>query len=107
MLEGPVYCPPEDSNYFSNLDRLLEAVTPRVSPKQLEFTSVKDFFKAFRQSSVFGLRVELLNEQTLETELCTFIPTLSSLVLSYNKPMVTGDAGKVNRILDFNGIDDG
>jgi len=66
---------------------------------------VKDFFKAFRQTSVFGLRVELLNEQTLESELYTFTPTLSSLVLSYTKPMV-GSGGKVNRILDFDGIEE-
>ena len=60
--EGPIYVPPEDPNYFSNLDRLLEAITPRVSTEQLERTTVKDFFKAFKHASVFGLRVELLNE---------------------------------------------
>ena len=54
--------PPEDPNYLSNLDRLLEAITPRVSGRQLKTSSVHDFFKAFKRSSVFGLRVELLNE---------------------------------------------
>ena len=98
--------PPEDPNYLSNLDRLLEAITPRVPPDQLESTSIKDFFKAFRQTSVFGLRVELLNEQTLQSELFTFTPTLSSLVLSYTKPVSDGKADRVNRILDFDGVDD-
>jgi len=65
---------------------------------------VKDFFKAFYKASVFGLRVELLNEQTLESELYTFTPTLSSLILSYTKPMVSSDGEKLNRILDFDGI---
>ena len=67
---------------------------------------MKDFFKAFHKTSVFGLRVELLNEQTLESELYTFTPTLSSLVLSYTKPMVGHDGEKLNRILDFEGIDE-
>ena len=55
--------------------------------------------------------MEFLNEQTLESELYTFIPTLSSLVLSYNKP--TKDAKdkqekqqSINRILDFDGIEE-
>ena len=98
--------PPEDPNYLSNLDRLLEAITPRVPLTQLESTSIKDFFKAFRQTSVFGLRVELLNEQTLQSELFTFTPTLSSLVLSYSKPVLSGEADRVNRILDFDVVDD-
>ena len=98
--------PPSDANYFSNLDRILEAITPRVTLDQLESTSIKDFFKAFRQTSVFGLRVELLNEQTLQSELFTFTPTLSSLVLSYTKPVLGSEADRVNRILDFDGVDD-
>ena len=63
--ECPLYVPPEDPNYLCNLDRLLEAITPCVSVGQLETTSVKDFFRAFRKTSVFGLRVELLNELNL------------------------------------------
>ena len=47
-LEQLAYVPPEDPNYMSNLDRLLEAMTPRVASHQLHQTSVKDFFKAFR-----------------------------------------------------------
>ena len=90
---------------MSNLDRLLEAITLRVTSHQLPQTSVKEFFKAFRQASVFGLRVELLNEQTLQSELFTFTPTLSSLVLSYTKPQVEEEAKsshqQINRILDF------
>ena len=78
--------PPEDPNYACNLDRFLEAITPKVTLEKLRSTSVKDFFGAFKQSSVFGLKVEMLNELTLESELYTFVPTLSSLVLSYNKP---------------------
>ena len=93
--------PPEDPNYLSNLDRFLEAITPRVSSRQLENTSVHEFFKAFKRSSVFGLRVELLNEQTLQSELFTFQPTLSSLVLSYTKPMLDAAGDRVNRVLDF------
>ena len=100
-LEGPAYVPPEDPNYLSNLDRFLEAITPRVSSRQLENTSVHEFFKAFKRSSVFGLRVELLNEQTLQSELFTFQPTLSSLVLSYTKPMLDAAGDRVNRVLDF------
>ena len=64
-----------------------------------------EFFKAFKRSSVFGLRVELLNEQTLESELFTFSPTLSSLVLSYTKPMLDSTGDRVNRILDFDSSD--
>ena len=30
-LEQLAYVPPEDPNYMSNLDRLLEAMTPRVA----------------------------------------------------------------------------
>ena len=97
--------PPEDPNYLSNLDRLLEAITPRVSCRQLETSTVHEFFKAFKRSSVFGLRVELLNEQTLESELFTFSPTLSSLVLSYTKPMLDSTGDRVNRILDFDSTD--
>ena len=50
--------------------------------------------------------MELLNEQTLQSELFTFTPTLSSLVLSYTKPVSDGKADRVNRILDFDGVDD-
>ena len=64
----------------------MEAITPKVILDKLRKTSVKEFFSAFKQSSVFGLKVEMLNELTLESELYTFVPTLSSLVLSYNKP---------------------
>ena len=99
--QGPLYVPPEDPNYFSNLDRLLEAITPRVSCKQLETTSVADFFKAFKRSSVFGLRIEMLNEQSLESELFTFTPTLSSLVLSYTRLMSESRGERLNRVLDF------
>lgn len=62
---------------------------------------MKAFFKAFKRASVFGLRVELLNEQTLEPEILTFTPTLSSLILSYVKPMLDGAGEPVNRVLDF------
>jgi len=106
QFEAPIYSPPEDPNYFSNLDRLLEAITPRVSLKQLDVTSVTDFFKSFKRSSVFGLRVELLNEMTLEAELFTFTPTLSSLVLSYTKPLLDSLGDRVNRVLDFSKVDD-
>ena len=51
---------------------------------------------------MFGLRVELLNEQTLQSELFTFTPTLSSLVLSYTKPDSEGE--KCNRVLDFDAV---
>lgn len=64
-----------------------------------------EFFKAFKRSSVFGLRVELLNEQTLESEIFTFSPSLSSLVLSYTKPMLDSTGDRVNRILDFESSD--
>ena len=108
LLDQPaaVYVPPEDPNYMSNLDRLLEAMTPRVASNQLPSTSLKEFFKAFRQISVYGLRVELLNEQTLQSELFTFTPTLSSLVLSYTKPADATSKeehnnNQINRILDF------
>ena len=77
---------PSDPNYLCNLDRLLDAITPKVSMRQLDSTSVKDFFKEFRKTNVFGLRVEMLNEQTLKSEIFIFTPTLSSLVLSYTKP---------------------
>ena len=103
--ECPAYIPPEDPNYSSNLDRLLEAITPTVSTDQLNATSIKEFFKAFRKTSVYGLRVELLNELNLQTELFTFTPTLSSLVLSYHKPIFDQEGQRVNRILDFNGND--
>ena len=104
--------PPEDPNYACNFDRFLEAITPKVTMKQLEETSIKDFFNSYKNASVFGLKVEFLNEQTLESELYTFIPTLSSLVLSYNKP--DKDAAnnqqekqsKINRMLDFDGIEE-
>ena len=78
--------PPEDPNYACNFDRFLEAITPKVSLQQLEKTTLKEFFNSYKNASVFGLKAEFLNEQTLESELYTFIPTLSSLVLSYNKP---------------------
>jgi hypothetical protein len=32
-----------------------------------------------------GLNIELLNEQTLASEVYTFVPYLSSLYLSYNE----------------------
>lgn len=51
---------------------------------------------------MFGLRVELLNEQTLQSELFTFTPTLSSLVLSYTKP--DSESEKCNRVLDFDAV---
>ena len=54
---------------------------------------------------VICLRVELLNEQTLESELFTSSPTLSSLVLSYTKPMIDSAGDRVNRILDFESSD--
>jgi len=63
--------------------------------------SVKDFFKAFKRTSVLGLRVELLNESTMGSEIVTFIPTLSSLVLSYNKPQLDSQGDRINRILSF------
>ena len=55
---------------------------------------------------MFGLRVELLNEQTLQSEIFTFTPTLSSLVLSYSKPMLDSEGDKINRVLDFVGNDE-
>ena len=102
--------PPEDPNYACNFDRFLEAITPKVSLQQLEKTTLKEFFNAYKNASVFGLKVEFLNEQTLESELYTFIPTLSSLVLSYNKPSKDAkdkqEKQQLNRILDFDGIEE-
>ena len=61
---------------------------------------------------MFGLKVEFLNEQTLESELYTFVPTLSSLVLSYNKPEKEQKKkpdpmkSNVNQVLDFDGLEE-
>lgn len=90
LEEARTYVPPEDPNYLSNLDRLLAAITPKVSPAALETTSVKGFLKSLKLASLYGLRVELLNEQSLNSEVFTFTPTLSSLVLSYTKPPEEG-----------------
>ena len=38
-----------------------------------------------KEVSYLGLNVELLNEQTLASEVFTFIPHLSSLYLAYNE----------------------
>ena len=54
--------PPEDPNYACNFDRFLEAITPKVSLQHLEKTTLKEFFNAFKNASVFGLKVEFLNE---------------------------------------------
>ena len=102
---------PEDPNNACNFDRFMDAITPRISLKQLEQTTLKEFFNSYKNASVFGLKVEFLNEQTLESELYTFVPTLSSLVLSYNKPDKDEKEkrerqSKINRILDFDGIEE-
>ena len=60
--EAPTYMPPEDPNYACNFDRFLEAITPKVSLQHLEKTTLKEFFNAFKNASVFGLKVEFLNE---------------------------------------------
>ena len=81
----PSYQPPEDPNYKCNFDRVLEALTIRVSGEELKGLRLKDFFGFFMSVSVFGARVELLNEQTLQPEVYTFLPTLSSIFLSYSR----------------------
>jgi hypothetical protein len=90
----PGYQAPEDPNYKCNFDRLLETLTVRVTKESLAQMKFKDFFDAFANVSVFGARTELLNEQTLQPEIYTFLPTLSSLSLEYSRK-------KVGKKLDF------
>ena len=96
-----VYQPPEDPNYQSNIDLFLQAITPKISEQVLSNCSVSKFFKAFKQSSVLGLKVELLNEQNLKSQIFTFFPTLSSLVLSFDYNQEQKEEQKVNRVLNF------
>lgn len=49
--------------------------------------TMQKFFAAMKEVSILGLKVELLNEQTLGSEVFTFLPSLSSLYLAYNKPL--------------------
>jgi len=53
---------PEDANNACNFDRFMDAITPKISLRQLESTTLKEFFLAYKESSVFGLKVEFLNE---------------------------------------------
>lgn len=61
----PSYQPPEDPNYKCNFDRILEALTIKVTTEELSGLKLKEFFDGFMSVSLFGARVELLNEQTL------------------------------------------
>jgi hypothetical protein len=79
------YQTPEDPNYKCNFDRVLEALTIKVSTDELRELKLKGFFDMFLSVSIFGARVELLNEQTLKPEVQTFLPTLSSMYLEYNR----------------------
>ena len=53
---------PEDPNYKCNLDILLAAMTAKVSIDSLKDTFFTDFFESYKETSIFGLKVELLNE---------------------------------------------
>jgi len=45
------------------------------------------FFDTMKEVSILGLKVELLNERTLGSEVFTFLPSLSSIYLAYATPM--------------------
>jgi hypothetical protein len=63
----------------------LDAVTVKIAENELSRTTIPKFFDSMREVSLLGLNIELLNEQTLASEVFTFIPYLSSLYLSYNE----------------------
>lgn len=64
------YSAPSDINSFSNLDRFLRVATPK---------SLQDF----DQVSIFGLRVQLTHESSNLQEIHTYLPSLSSIYLSW------------------------
>jgi len=99
-IRPPSYQAPEDPNYKCNFDRLMEALTVKVSKDMLRKMKLKDFFAHFQYAAIFGVRAELLNEQTLQPEIYTFLPTLSSIFLDYTKVNET----KLNKKVNTSGI---
>lgn len=72
-----------DPHQRCNLDRFLDASTNKILIGQE--CSFKQFFESYSEVSMFGLQVELFNEETCEAEVYTYMPTLSSLSLTYHK----------------------
>lgn len=66
-----LYCEPADINSSSNLNRFLRVTLPQ---------RIDDF----DQVGIFGARVILTHESTNVQEVHTYIPSLSSLYLSWN-----------------------
>lgn len=80
-----------DPNQRSNLDRLIGAITAKDLLSSCSKrsgrakTDLESYFEAYREASIMGLRVELLNEMTLGSEIFTFLPSLSAIYLSYDR----------------------
>ena len=79
------YTSQEEPSYKTNLDRFLDAVMFKVTPQELENMTLQDFFATMHEASILGLKIELLNEQTLASEVFTFMPSISSLYLAYRQ----------------------
>lgn len=69
------YRPPDDTNAYSNLDKFLKIATPK---------SLDDF----KEASIYGIRVSLTHESTNRQEMQIYLPTLSSLYLSWHNGFV-------------------
>jgi len=52
----------DDPNEMSNLDRFIEAIAPKVSHSQLKKMTVLDLFDCYKEASICGLQIEMINE---------------------------------------------
>ena len=72
----------QDRKQMSNLDKLIEAIIPQIDVNK---HSVSDLISAFQRVSVHGMKVELKEDQNLDSSrMCMFLPTLSSLFFMLN-----------------------
>jgi len=55
----------------------------KLSEVDLAQMTLLNFFDTMKEVSILGLKVELLNERTLGSEVFTFLPSLSSIYLAY------------------------